>query len=168
MADLSKSFDCLHHGLVIAKLNAHGFDIKLVNLIQQYLLNRMQRVKVGNEYSSIHFIGNEYSSQEIFYGIPQGSILGTLIFNIFLCDLFYFPEVVAVPSYADDTNIVLTKTDDLVIKAIEHFLEVLFKSFHFNYMKINSRKSHILFSGNDNVSANIDDNTIISEIRMNY
>ena len=52
---------------------------------------------------------------------------------------------------------------DLVIKEIEHFFEVLFKWFDFNFMKINSGKSHMLFSGNDNVSANIDDHISISE-----
>ena len=49
------------------------------------------------------------------------------------------------------------------IKEIEHFSKVLFKWFDFNYMKINSGKIHILFSGNDNVSTNIDNHTIISE-----
>ena len=83
MTDLSKAFDCLHHELLIAKLDAYGFDIKSVKLIQQYLSNRKQRVKVGNAYSSW---------KEIFYGIPKGSILGPLILNIFLCDLFYFLE----------------------------------------------------------------------------
>ena len=52
MTDLSKAFDCLHHELLIAKLNAYGFDIKSMKLIQQYLSNRKQRVKVGNAYSS--------------------------------------------------------------------------------------------------------------------
>ena len=46
-------------------------------------------------------------------------------------------------------------SNGLVIKEIEHFSEVLFKWFDFNYMKTNSGKSHILFSGNDNVSVNI-------------
>ena len=46
MTDLSKAFDCLHHGLLIAKLDAYGFDVKSVKLIQQYLSNRKQRVKV--------------------------------------------------------------------------------------------------------------------------
>ena len=55
------------------------------------------------------------------------------------------------------------KKGHLGIKEIEHFSEVLFKWFDFNYVEINSGKSHILFSGNDNVCANIDDNTIISE-----
>ena len=91
-------------------------------------------------------------------------ILSRFIFNLFLCDLLFFLEGVAVVSYADDTTpYSANKTNDLVIKEIEHFSEVLFKWFDFNYMKINSGKSHILFSGNDNVSANIDDHTIISE-----
>ena len=155
MTDLSKVFDCLHHELLIAKLYAYGFDIKSVRLIQQYLSNRKQSVKVGNAYSSW---------KEIFYGIPQGSILGPLIFNIFLCDLFYFLEGVSVASCADDTTPYTTnKANDLVIKKIEHFSEILFKWFDLTYMKINSGKSHILFSENDNVSANIDNHTIISE-----
>ena len=52
MTDLSKVFDCLHHELLIAKLDAYGFDIKSVKLIKQYLSRRKQRVKVGNAYSS--------------------------------------------------------------------------------------------------------------------
>ena len=70
-----------------------------------------------------------------------------------MCNLFYFPHLTSSAN----------KTNDLVLKEIEHFSEVLFKWFDFNYMKINSGKSHILFSGNDNVSANIDNHTIISE-----
>ena len=57
--------------------------------------------------------------KEIFYGIPQGSILGPLIFNIILCDKFYFLEGVTVASYADDTTLYsANKTNDLVIKEI--------------------------------------------------
>ena len=52
MTYLSKAFDCLHHELLIAKLDAYGFDIKSVKLIQQYLSKRKQRIKVGNAYSS--------------------------------------------------------------------------------------------------------------------
>ena len=48
VTDLSKAFDCLHHEMLIAKLDAYGFDINSVKLIQQYISNRKQRVKVGN------------------------------------------------------------------------------------------------------------------------
>ena len=136
MTDLSKVFDCLHHELLIAKLDAYGFDIKSGKLIQQYLSNRKQRVNVDNAQSSW---------KEILYQIPQGPVLDPLIFNIFLCDLFYFLEEVAVASYADDTTLCTTnKTSDLVMKEIEHFSKVVFKWFNLNYMKINSGKSHIL------------------------
>ena len=83
---------------------------------------------------------------------------------MFLCDLFYLLEGVTVACCADDTtHYTANKTNDLVIKEIEHFSEVHFNWFDFNYMKMNSGKSHILFSGNDNVSANIDNHTITSE-----
>ena len=89
MTDLSKAFDCLHHELLVAKLDAYRFDIKSVKLIRQYLSRRKRRANVGNAYSSW---------KEIFYRIPQESILGPITFNIFLCDLFYFLEGVAVAS----------------------------------------------------------------------
>ena len=79
-----------------------------MKLIQKYLSNRKQRVKAGNVYRSW---------KEIFYGISQGSILGPLIFNIVLCDLFYFLEGVALASYADDTTPYrANKINDFVIK----------------------------------------------------
>ena len=80
----------------------------------------------------------------------------------FLYNLFYFLEGVAVANYADDTT-PYSANNDLVMKEIRHFAKVLFKWFDFNCMKINSGKSHILFSGNGSVSANIDDNAIISK-----
>ena len=81
-----------------------------------------------------------------------------------MCDLFYFLEGVAVASYADDTTPYrASKINDSIIKEIEYFSEVFFKWFDFNYMRINSGKSHVLFSGNDNVSANIVGQTLISE-----
>ena len=81
-----------------------------------------------------------------------------------MCDLFYFQECVVVASYTDDTtSYSANKTNDLVIKEIDHFSEVLSQWFDFNYMKTNTGKIHVPSSGNDNVSANIGDNTIISE-----
>ena len=155
MTNFSKAFNYLHHAVLIAKLDVYGSHIKSVKLIQQYISNKKQRVKVGNAYSSW---------KETFYDIPQRSILGPLIFNILLCDLFYFLAGVAVASCADDTIAYsANKTNDLGIKELEHFFGVFFKWFDFNYMKINTGKSHILFSGYNNVNANIGDNTIISE-----
>ena len=81
--DLSKPYDCLSHELLIAKLDAYGFDKNPLKLASSYFTYRKQSVKINDKYSS-------YS--EIIFGVPQGSILGTLLFNIFICDMFYFLE----------------------------------------------------------------------------
>ena len=75
---LKKAFDCLCHNLLIATLHAYGLDIDSLN-IQHYLSNRMQRTKVDSFYSSW---------EAVLCRVPQGYILGLLLFNIFMCDMF--------------------------------------------------------------------------------
>ena len=79
LTDLSKTFDCLSHKLLTAKLHAYGFDLPALKPIQSYLSNRKQRTKINATYTLW---------EEILFGVPQGSILGPLSFNIFLYDLF--------------------------------------------------------------------------------
>ena len=80
LTDLSKAFDCILHHLLIAKLTAYGFDYNSLQLLRSYLSNRKQRTKITDAYS-------KYC--EILFGVPQGSILGSLLFNICTCDIFY-------------------------------------------------------------------------------
>ena len=96
LIDLSKAFDCVPHDLIIVKLEAYDFHIDASKLIHDYLSNRKQRVKINDAYSLW---------KDIFYGVPQGSMLGPLLFNVHLCDLFYFLEDLDIASYADDTTI---------------------------------------------------------------
>ena len=100
LTDLSKAFDCIAHDLIIAKLESYGFQIDTLKLIHNYLSNRKQRIKVNDTYSSW---------KNISYGVPQGSILSPLLFNIHLCNLFYFLEDLDIASYADDTTIYAVK-----------------------------------------------------------
>ena len=78
--DLSKAFDTLDHELLITKLFTYGFDKNALNLIKSYRSDRWQRVKINSSYSSWF---------ALLVGMPQGSILGRLIFNLYINDLFF-------------------------------------------------------------------------------
>ena len=87
--DLSKAFDCLPVELLIAKLGTYSFNKCSLELMHSYLSNRKKRVKISNRYSSW---------SEILFEVPQGSILGPMLFN-----MFYFLEDFDIANYADDS-----------------------------------------------------------------
>ena len=89
------------------------------------------------------------------FGVPQGSILGPLLFNIFLCDLFLIMKETSFASYADDnTPYVTAENLDEVIKSLEKDSIKLFQWFSDNQMKANHDKCHLLVSGKNNVTMN--------------
>ena len=149
LTDLSKVFDCIPHDLIIAKLEAYGFHIDTLKLIHNYLSNRKQRVKVNDTYNSW---------KNISYGVPQGSIPSPLLFNIHLCDLFYFLEDLDIANYADGPTIytVKEKKKESVISALETSSSLLFGWFNNNFMKANSDKSHLIMSCTEATTAMID------------
>lgn len=103
----SKEFDCLPHEHTLAKLYAYGVDMKNLELLQVYLSNRSQRFKLNSTFSSWF---------EILLEVPEGSILGLLLFNIFLNNLLWFHEKTDISNFAYDNtlNSCAQSIDDVV------------------------------------------------------
>ena len=95
LTELSKACDCINHPLLIAKLYSYGVSPLSTNMILSYLSSRTHRTKINECFSE---------RSRIEHGVPQGSILGPLLFNIDLIDLFYECEESNIASYADDTT----------------------------------------------------------------
>ena len=93
--DLSKAFDSVNHELLTTKLRCYGLDQNAVECFKSYLSNHYQCCKIDNT------LGDW---RKIIAGIPQGSILGPLLFNIFLNDIFLFLKIANLGNYADDST----------------------------------------------------------------
>ena len=142
LCDLSKAFDTLPHDLIIAKLAAYGIDQNALRLIASYLNVRMQRCKTGNSYSEWF---------DILIGVPQGSVLGPLLFNIFINDFFFFMEDCSVCNFADDTTIYTSDKSILnVISKIEKDTTNALDWFQNNSLVPNPDKFQIMFLGTKN------------------
>ena len=121
-------------------MHAYGFDKALctLRLMHSYLTDRYQRVKINNSYSLWSLIR---------HGVPQGSGLGPILFNIFSCDVFFMVGNIDIASYADDnTPYSVGKSQcDLETKLQKASVKI-FKWFHENGLKANQNKCHFLSS----------------------
>ena len=154
LIDFSKIFDCIPHDLIIAKLNSSGFSLTALNLIHNYLTKWKKRTKINQSYSSW---------EDILFGVPQGPILGPILFNIFLSDLFLIVDDIDIANYADDNTIYKEheNIDDL-ITSLQDAAAKLFKWFSDNQMKGNTDKCHLLLSKDESSEIHIGDSIIES------
>ena len=137
--DLSKAYDCLPHDLLIAKFEAYGIGKSGLNLLLNYLSNRKQRTKVNSSYSDWY---------EIIRGVPQGSILGPLLFNLFINDLFLFLERTNICHFADDNTIYRCDCVlKIILKDLQHDMKILLNWFKINWMKPNPKRFQFMTLG---------------------
>ena len=138
LTDLSKAFDCISHDLLIAKLYAYGFSKGSLNLVYNYLCDRIQRTKVGEEFCTWW---------KVIHGVPQGSILGSLLFNIYINDLFLFSQHFNMANHADDCSPYefSGSIDEVILKLLSDS-QCLMDWDESNYLKPNPDKWHLLFS----------------------
>ena len=139
LIDLSKAYDCLPHDLLVAKFEAYGIDKTGLSLIYDYLSNRKQRTKINSSYSGWY---------NIVRGVPRGSILGPLLFNVFINDLFLFIERTNICNLADDNTIYSCQCDlKTILKDLRYDMVNLLRWFKENSMKANPKKFQFMILG---------------------
>ena len=128
LMDLSKVFDTLNQDLLIAKIHAYGFQYDTLKPLHSYLSKRWHRTKVNMSFSSW---------KELIKGVPQGFLLGPILFNLYLNYLFSFSESTEVFNIADDTTLHACDSDlNNLIKRLENNAFLATEWFEVNNMKL--------------------------------
>ena len=159
LTDLSKAFDCIPHDLLIAKLSAYGLSSDSLCYIYSYLKDRKQCVQINNKQSEF---------DTIISGVPQGSIFGPILFNIFFNDFFFFIPKASVHNFADDNTLCsFAKTLRGLVTILQSECETAINWLHNNKMIVNPDKFQVIFldkrrSDNTNIEVEIGNEKISS------
>ena len=143
--DLSKAFDTINHNILLKKLEYYGVRGLANDLIKSYLTNRQQYVEIENHPSDL---------MSITCGVPQGSILGPLLFLIYVNDMHTCSSILKFFLFADDTTILLSSDDiNFLINTINTELLKLADWFALNKLSLNVSKTNFIVFNNQNIEA---------------
>ena len=146
--DLAKAFDTLNHNVLIAKLDHLGIRGPALNWFKSYLSERDQMVKYDGVFSE---------KCKISYGVPQGSILGPILFLLYINDLYCISKDVALIMYADDTNVFVKGTNLIdTCNIMNQELRKLAEWFRTNQLSLNISKTNFMIFSNNNIGTQCD------------
>ena len=136
---LSKAFDCICHNLLLAKVKAYGVQEPALQLLRSYLHGRKQRVICNNKCSTWSTVP---------CGVPQGSLVSPLLFNIFMNDINETVTVSSLRLYADDTTQYTADYSPVVLPhLLNHDTEKVSSWFVSNYLQVNEDKTQAMILG---------------------
>lgn len=160
LLDFSKAFDTINHKLICSKLKYYGFDYDSVAFIKSYLTDRQQQIRINNKISDL---------ANIEAGVPQGSVIGPLLFILYTADILKSIRFSKVQAYADDSQIYFSFPAESMVVAqdsINSDLDVLYNKCQKHNLRINEKKSYIMVFGSKS-KVNIIKNAISIRINNN-
>ena len=158
--DLKKVFDTVNHKILLEKLKLYGIRGTPLSWFESYLKDRKQRVSIGGMYSSERVINT---------GVPQGSILGPILFIVYINDLTTISPFFTSILYADDTTLLSSHTDyDALILAINNELPKFYRWTVANRLSLNLDKTFAMLFSNRRHNTNNDLSLLINEMPVEF
>jgi hypothetical protein len=155
--DLSKAFDLLNHDILFDKLEMYGIKGTYLKWFKSYFFNRKINTKYENELSN---------NVKLEVGVPQGSILGPLTFNIYVNDISSAIDTGDIILYADDTTLLISDdTTDLIAAKIKSEGDKLVDWFLSNKLSMNLKKTKTMYF-NPKLSKNADQKLTLDNIEI--
>ncbi len=153
LCDLSKTFDSVSHNILLEKLRRTSID----NFwFDNYLRERSQSVRLNS---------TQTRKTNVTHGVPQGSVLGPILFNIYVNDISQHLDNCILVQYADDTQFLHTGTPadlNTLITDAQNTLEGARKYFLENGLKLNAKETQCIFLGTRQIIPKIPDNTTLT------